>query len=198
MTFNINTFKGQALPQGGARPSLFEVFVTGPLNLGGATLDQSSLTQFRFNCRSATIPPSALGTIEVPYFGRKIKFAGDRVYGSWQVTIMNDEDFGIRSMFEKWSNALNTIESNIRQPVGELNYKSDVEIRQYGKNGNAGAPIRSYKLIGAFPTVIGPIQLDWNATDQIETFDVTFEYDYAMPDVGDEKNVYTGKETSAR
>lgn len=196
MAFNINTFKSNALPRGGARPSLFDVFVTGPLNLGDSGLDQSTLQQFRWSCRGASLPAGALGTIEVPYFGRKIKLAGDRVFGSWQIQVFNDEDFGIRSMFEKWSNALNTIETNIRLPAKELNYKSELIVNQYGKNGNDDAPIHSYKLIGAFPTVIGPIQLDWNATDQIEIFDVTMEFDYWLPEVQGEKNNYTGKETS--
>jgi hypothetical protein len=196
MAFNINDFKSQALPFGGARPTLFEVTVAGPLNLGEA-LDQASLNQFRFVCRSAQLPPSALGTIEVPYFGRKIKLAGDRVFQSWQVTVMNDEDFSIRSMLEKWSNALNTIETNIRRPSSELNYKSEIEVKQYGKNGNSGLPLRSYKLIGAFPTVISPIDLDWNSTDQIENFTVTFEYDYWLPESTNELNQYTGKENSA-
>lgn len=193
MAFNINNFKGQALPFGGARPTLFEVIVGNPLNLGEA-LDAASVSQFRFVCRSAQIPPSALGTIEIPYFGRKIKLAGDRVFQSWQVTVMNDEDFSVRSMLEKWSNALNTIETNIRRPLGELNYKADVEVRQFGKNGNGNAPIRSYKLIGAFPTVISPIDLDWNSTDQIENFTVTFEYDYWLPSLTNELNQYNGKE----
>lgn len=196
MAFNINNFKGQALPYGGARPTLFEVVVGNPLNLG-ETLDQASLTQFRFVCRAASVPPSALGTIEVPYFGRKIKLAGDRVFASWQVTVMNDEDYSIRSMLEKWSNALNTIETNIRRPVGELNYKSDILVRQFGKNGAGNAPIRVYRLVGAFPTVISPIDLDWNATDQIENFSVTFEYDYWLPDLGNELNQYSGKELSS-
>jgi hypothetical protein len=196
MAFNINNFKGQALPFGGARPTLFEVIVGAPPNLGEA-LDAASLSQFRFVCRAAQIPPSALGTIEIPYFGRKIKLAGDRVFQSWQVTVMNDEDFSVRSMLEKWSNALNTIETNIRRPLGELNYKSDVLVRQFGKNGAGGAPIRVYKLIGAFPTVISPIDLDWNSTDQIENFTVTFEYDYWLPDLGNELNTYNGKELSS-
>lgn len=195
MAFNINDFKSQALPFGGARPTLFEVVVGGPLALGEG-LDASSISQFRFVCRSAQIPPSALGTIEIPYFGRKIKLAGDRVFQSWQVTVMNDEDFTVRSMLEKWSNAINTIETNVRRPVTELNYKSEITVNQYGKNGAAGTPIRQYQLIGAFPTVVSPIDLDWNSTDQIENFTVTFEYDYWLPFGLQELNSYSGKERS--
>lgn len=196
MAFNINDFKSAALPFGGARPSQFEVILGAPANLREA-LDQASLNQFRLVCRAASLPPSALGTIEVPYFGRKIKLAGDRVYSSWQVTVMNDEDFAIRSLLEKWSNAMNTIETNIRRPLRETGYKADIEVRQYGKNDTADIPVRSYRIVGAFPTVISPIDLDWNATDQIENFNVTFEYDYWVPLLSNDINKYTGLETSA-
>ena len=197
MAFNINKFKSGALPQGGARPSQFDLHITGPLSLGGRALDQTTLAQSPLVCRAASLPASAIGTIEIPYFGRKIKLAGDRVVSSWQVTVMNDEDFGVRSMFEMWSNAINTIESNVRLPVGELSYKSEIDVNQYGKNGIAELPVRSYKMIGAFPTIIGPIQLDWNATDQIEVYDVTFEMDYWLPDIGNALNRYSGQELSA-
>ncbi len=191
MAFNINNFKSDALPFGGARPTLFEVTVGGPISLG-ETLEKGTLDKFKFVCRSAQIPPSALGTIEIPYFGRKIKLAGDRVFQSWQVTVMNDEDFAVRSMLEKWSNALNTIETNVRRTDRENNYKSEINVIQYGKNGQS--PLREYTLIGAFPTVISPIDLDWNSTDQIENFTVTFEYDYWLPTKQKELNVYNGKE----
>lgn len=191
MAFNINNFKSDALPFGGARPTLFEVTVGGPIALG-EELETSTIRKFRFVCRSAQIPPSALGTIEIPYFGRKIKLAGDRVFQSWQVTVMNDEDFAVRSMLEKWSNALNTIETNVRRPIRELDYKSEINVIQYGKNGLS--PLREYTLMGAFPTVISPVDLDWNSTDQIENFTVTFEYDYWLPTKQNQLNNYSGKE----
>ena len=31
---------------------------------------------------------------------------------------------------------------------------------------------------GLFPTNIGDITMDWNTTDEIETFEVTFAYDW--------------------
>ena len=70
---------------------------------------------------------SSVGEFEVPYFGRKIKIAGDRTFADWQVNIMNDEDFGVRSMFETWSNALNRHVSNVRYPVlSREGYKADL------------------------------------------------------------------------
>ena len=197
MAFNIQAFKSLALPTGGARPSLFQVTINRPPN--GIAFNTGTLEKFTFTCRAAQLPASAVGTIEVPYFGRKVKLAGDRVFQSWQVTVMNDEDFDVRNLFETWSNYLNTHETNIRRTSEELQYKSELEVVQFSKGGptNDGIPIRSYLLAGAFPTVISPIALDWNSTDQIETFDVTFEYDYWLPGKTTQViNSYTGREES--
>jgi hypothetical protein len=163
---------------GGARPALFEIYLIPPPGVGA---DQDSQDKFRFTCRGASIPAATIQAIDVGYFGRKIKVQGDRTFSDWQVTVMNDEDFLVRSMFEKWSNALNRLESNIRDPnfTGDENsYKCDMNVIQYGKDGEL---IRQYDIIGAFPTTVSEIQLDWDTTNQIETFTVTFAYDYWLP-----------------
>ena len=189
--FNISTFKTRGLTQGGARPTLFEVYMTPPAGVGA---DQDSADKFRFTCRGASLPAASVQSIDVGYFGRKIKVQGDRTFTDWTVTIMNDEDFLVRSMFEKWSNALNRMESNIRDPnfVEENDYKVDMDIIQYGKDGTV---IRQYVIIGAFPTEVSDIQLDWDTTNQIETFTVRFAYDYWLPAMED-TNAYLGDAVS--
>ena len=89
MAFNINEIKSQ-LALGGARPSLFQVTLTNPVN---AAAD----LKFPFMCRAAQMPASTLGTIEVPYFGRKVKIAGDRTFAEWTVTLIQDEDMIVRN-----------------------------------------------------------------------------------------------------
>jgi hypothetical protein len=176
MPFNINNFKQNGLVYGGARPSLFSVYLSVPTNIG---INPISVDKFRFVCRSAEIPESSTASIEVPYFGRKIKVAGERTFGDWGVTVMNDEDFSVRAMFETWSNALNRLVSNVRDPgVARENYKTNLEVVQYGKDGTK---IRSYEIVGAFPTQIGNIGLDWDSASQVETFSVNFSYDYWLP-----------------
>jgi hypothetical protein len=178
MPFNINSFKQNGLVYGGARPSLFNVRLSVPQGIG---IDNVSVQKFEFVCRTAELPASSVGEFDVPYFGRKIKLAGDRTFADWQVNVMNDEDFAVRSMFETWSNALNRLVSNVRDPaLSRENYKSDLEVIQYSKDGEI---IRSYAIIGAFPTEIGAISLDWDTQNSIETFPVTFSYDYWIPEV---------------
>jgi hypothetical protein len=176
MPFNINTFRSNGLVYGGARPSLFNVFLSVPQGIG---IDSVSVDKFRFVCRSAELPASSVSSIDVPYFGRKIKVAGERSFTDWSVTVMNDEDFAVRAMFEAWSNALNRMVSNIRDPnITAENYKADLEIIQYSKDGTEA---RSYQLVGAFPTEIGNIALDWDSANAVESFSVNFAYDYWIP-----------------
>jgi hypothetical protein len=176
--FNISTFKTRGLTQGGARPSLFEVYLTVPTSVNADTL---SADKFRFTCRAAALPAATIGDIPVSYFGRQIKVSGDRTFQDWTVNVLNDEDFLVRSMFEKWSNSMNRLEANIRDPLYALNensYKSDLTVIQYSKDGKA---IRGYNLIGAFPTNVDAIGLSWESANQIESFGVTFTYDYWLP-----------------
>lgn len=164
MAFNINEMRSQ-LVYGGARQNLFQVRINNPANASGDL-------KTPFMVQAAQIPESQLGVIPVFYFGRQMKLAGDRTFGDWTVTIINDEDFLIRNAMEEWSNRINRLERNVRE-IGR--YKSNATVIQYGKDGS---PIREYKFDGIFPSVISPIELDWGNTDQIESFQVTFSYDY--------------------
>jgi hypothetical protein len=169
MAFNINEIKSQ-LTFGGAKASLFQVQITNPIN-GIADLKTPFMVQ------ASSIPESTLGTIEVPYFGRKVKIAGDRTFAEWTVTIINDEDFLIRNAMESWMAAINSHQGNIRQleSASPSAYKSQAQITQYSKTG---LPLRTYQFNGIYPTTIAPITMDWATTDDIERFDVTFQYDY--------------------
>ena len=164
MAFNINEIKSQ-LTFGGAKASLFSVAITNPINEAA-----NAITPFMV--QAAQIPPSTLGVIEVPYFGRKVKVAGDRTFGEWNVTVINDEDFLIRNAMEAWMASINSHEGNV---TAGNDYKNQAQITQYAKTGS---PLRTYNFNGLFPTNIGDITMDWNTTDEIETFEVTFAYDW--------------------
>ena len=161
---------------GGARPTLFEVYLTPPPGIG---VDQNSQDKFRFTCRGASLPASTIQSIDVGYFGRKITVQGDRTFQDWSVTVMNDEDFGVRSMFEAWHNAINTIVSNVRlQSASREEYKTVLDVTQFSKDGEI---LRTYQLVGAFPTSVAGIGLGWDSQNAIEEFAVNFSYDYWLP-----------------
>ena len=175
MAFNIKEFIGQGLRLGGARPTLFDVVLTMPPAIPGVGPEGES--KFRFTCRATSAPASSIASVDVGYFGRYTKVAGDRTFADWDVTVINDEDFVVRDMFEAWHNAINTIVSN-RKIVGGNSYTSTGIITQYGKQGNI---IKQYQIFDLFPTTVSDMALSWDTQNQIQEFGVTFAYNYWVP-----------------
>lgn len=168
MAFNINDIRAQ-LTYGGARPSLFQVIISNPVN-------PVADLKVPFLCKTAQIPSSTLGLIEVPYFGRKLKMAGDRRFDPWTVTIINDEDFLVRNAMEEWNNSINLYQQNVTAlgSGAPSLYKSQATVTQFGK---AGEILRVYQFNGIYPEIVSNIDLAWAAVDEIEEFQVQFQYD---------------------
>tara|TARA_Y100001973_G_C5207168_1_gene342426 strand:- start:5580 stop:6125 length:546 start_codon:yes stop_codon:yes gene_type:complete len=169
MAFNVNEIRSQ-LTLGGARNSLFQVRINNPANSAGDL-------KVPFLVKATQIPASTLGVIEVPYFGRKMKIAGDRLFAPWQVTVINDEDFLIRNSLEEWMGEINKHAENTRGfgSAGPDGYKKDATVTQFSKTG---VPIREYKFVGIYPAELAEIDLNWEAVDQIQEFQCIFQYDY--------------------
>lgn len=187
MPFNLNEFRSK-LSLDGARPNLFQVNMQLPVfaTEGVATKAQSKLS---FMIKSAQLPGSTIGTVPVFYFGRELKYAGNRTFPDWTVTIINDEDFSIRESFERWLNAINSHAANQRNQLAysTTQYTADLYVDQFAKNTSQGGTnpdstfegaVKTYKFIGAFPVDVSPIDLDWGANDSIEEFTVTFSYQW--------------------
>lgn len=172
MAFNINEIKAN-LQFGGARPTLFKVIMSPP---PGVLEISGQLSRLEFVARATQIPSSDIGLIQIPYFGRKYKVAGDRTFSPWSVDIMNDEDFAVRDAMERWNYAINSYEGNkTLSGTSPLDYKGVAEVIQYSKEGDI---VRVYSFQGIYPESVSAIGLDWNANDTIEEFSVTFQYDY--------------------
>lgn len=184
MAFNIEDFKSKGLALGGARPSLFEIILTNWPGSGAAG------AQLRFLAKASSIPPSVVESIDIPYFGRKIKLVGDRVFTNWSITVMNDENFLIRNAFLNWHEQLNGKKTNTMNnevTTSPNTYKRQIFVRQYSKGGDGvgeDGSIFQCQLVGAFPVTIDAIQLDWDAINQVEQFDVEFAYDYWVAGAG--------------
>ena len=172
---SISAFRGK-LTGGGARSNLFEVDITFPASVGPDAVRDEKVN---FLCKAAEIPASNLGNIPVPYRGRVLPVAGDRTFDPWTVTIINDTDFIIRDAMEKWSNSINDLQT----AQGTINpevYQRSAQVKQLSREGSApGDPektLRIYNFQGIYPNTVSSIPLDFGATDQIEEFQVTFNY----------------------
>lgn len=174
MAFRIQDFRSQ-MALDGARYNLFECTMTFP---GSVVANVNGVSEkFTFMCHSGQIPGSTVSPIPVNYFGRELKFAGNRTFPEWTVTIWNDEDFRLRNAFENWMNGINQHRFNLRNPalVSPVDYQQDGYVKQYGKTGDV---LKAYKFIGMFPIDVSAIDLDWGTNDSIQEYAVTFAYQW--------------------
>jgi len=163
----INAFKAK-LKAGGARANLFQVKVSFPSYAEG----NMELTSFM--CKGAVLPASEIANIDVPFRGRQIKVAGDRVFQPWTITIINDNGMEVRNAFEKWMNEINSNESNIGL-ASPAEYQTDMIVEQLDKAGNV---TKTYNIRAAFPTNISQIDLNFDTSNAIEEFTVELTYNY--------------------
>jgi hypothetical protein len=172
MAFSVNEFRSQMVGDG-ARPNLFEVSMPFP----AFSAPENAQTKLTFMCKSAQLPGSTLGVVPVQYFGRELKFVGNRTFTDWTISVINDEDFIVRNAFERWMNGINSHNLNVRNPAALApgGYTVDGDVRQFGKKGDV---LKRYKFVGLFPTDITPIDVDWGSNDTIEEFSVTMSYQW--------------------
>jgi hypothetical protein len=174
MAFNVAEFRANLVGDG-ARPNLFSVSLVFPAiaTAGGPVASQ----KITFLAKTAQLPGSTVGQVPLYYFGRELKFAGNRTFADWSLQVINDEDFSVRTALESWMNSINSHAGNVRNSSGvsPSSYSTDATVTQYNKAGQA---IQTYKFVGMFPLDVAPIDLDWGTNDTIEEFNVTFAYQY--------------------
>lgn len=194
----LEDFKARLIG-GGARPNLFEVelnfpgFATASTSQNNESSDQTRTASelSRFMIKTANLPASTVGVIEVPFRGRNLKIAGDRTFDTWTITVINDVDFTLRTTFEKWMNAINKHDDNSGL-INPAQYQRDAIVKQFGRSSVASANsdvtnptatipgdsvpvLKAYKFYGIFPTSVSAIDLSYDSTDSIEEFTVDLQ-----------------------
>ena len=183
----ISTFKSK-LAGGAARPNLFEVEIPQFPAFVGGSWDNETRDKFSFMAKAAALPASNVAQIEIPFRGRVLKVAGDRTFDVWTVTIINDEDFRIRTAMEQWMNMLSKLD-NATGATNPSSYMVDAYVHQLGRgiqkfseghgaDSTQQEPLRTYKFFDIFPTNVGQIDLSYESTDTPEEFTVDFQVQY--------------------
>ena len=117
------------------------------------------------------------------------KVAGDRTFDTWTVTVINDNDFVIRTAMEDWmqeiaqyadgSGLLNPADYQVMQL---LNSSKRLTSDTNARSGDGLETAKKYKFYGFFPTNIAAIDLSYDTSDTIEEFTVEFQVQYWSPD----------------
>ena len=173
----LSQFKSKLIG-GGARPNLFEVELT--TLPAGISWDAEI---FRYLCKAAALPASNIAQIDVPFRGRIFKVAGDRTFDVWQITVINDEDFKIRTAFESWMGLISKLDNNMGATNPDA-YMTNATVFQLGRgsqkesrdnSGSNNAVLKEYEFVDIFPTAISAIDLSYDTSDAIEEFTVDFQ-----------------------
>ena len=101
--------------------------------------------------------------------------AGERTFDTWTITVINDNDFKIRTAFEQWMNGISKL-SDGSGIINPLTYQVDgMKVNQLNRSGEV---LRAYKFYGVFPTNVSQIDLSMDTTDSIQEFTVELQVLY--------------------
>lgn len=180
---SISSFISQF--KGGFRPNRY--LVDG--SIGGT----ESTT--KFHILSASLPGSKINTMSIPYRGRNFKMPGNREYGAWEITVLDDvqRESGTKLWddFHKWTENFNSHATNLSKfPSGfgalEINGQNadglgmnNWTIKQLDIDGNI---TKTVVLSNCWPSKVGQIALSMDKNDELVTFPVTIQYQYIKVD----------------
>ena len=167
----LSNFVG-ALRDGGARANQFEVNIT-----GGPAAILTTNQDFKFLCKSTSVPALTMGEIAVPYRGRNIYVAGDRTYETWAITVISDRGMFMRSAFEQWQSFLGDIGGTTnRSSIGDTpsQYYGTALIKQKDRNDET---LRTYSLFDIWPTSVDAMEFAYE-TEGLMEFGVTFRFNH--------------------
>ena len=198
MATPLGILEFQKAIRGGVRPTLFSVShawpqgtsLSEPVIDGVAASKGSAVT---YMCKSAALPATNVGTVELPFRGRVIKVPGDRSYETWTGTFYMDDAFALRSAYEKWIELTNAVDKNTAS-TDIVDTWVDIQVTQLDKFGGTGAAdgklteLRTYNLVSAWPVSVSQISLAYDNNDSYEEFDVEFAYQYHTSSGGKNKN----------
>ena len=168
---NIDDFKA-SLIGGGARANQFRVTITPPSGIAiGLDTRRTS-----FLVKAAALPSRAITEIPLKFRGRTIFMAGDQADPeTWEVTFLNDTDFGIKNAIELWSNGINDFALNTGV-VSPSDYQTDLTVEQLDRDETV---LKTYILRNCWPTTSGSaIELSMDTESTVEDFTVSWRYQH--------------------
>jgi hypothetical protein len=174
---------------GGTRANRFEVtgifptasdFGVGPVSVGA--------NETKFKIFATSMPKAELGTIQVPYRGRLLNFAGDRSYGNWAVSIYDDNNTNnLWKAFNTWKELL---DGHLTHQVANSDFdystlQRDWTVKQLPLNGQPSGttPLRQITLKNCWPSQISSMDFDMAKADQT-IFNVVLTFDWYSIDTG--------------
>ena len=169
--FHLQNF--MAVMKDGARPNQFYCDLSLPAALIGS-IPNGALAENRmkFYIKATSIPSMTNGEIVIPFRGGQYKIPGDKTFGDWSITVVNDTDFVIRDALERWHDLIiGNVNRDSAVEDDPMAYMSNGTVAQLSRNDTT---LKTYLMTGCWPKEIGEIALSSDSENQIEEFTVTF------------------------
>ena len=126
--------------------------------------------------KTATLPSTTIGNVEIPYQGRKVNMPGDRAApADMAMTIIYNT---ANNIHKKFHDAMNAIQGSENTGIAQTDLIANTMTIGVGDPASPNASIQSYTLYGVIPTSIGAVEVSHETTDALLTFDATIQYTY--------------------
>lgn len=179
--YDIVHFYNTVTKRGLARNNLYRI------NSIGSIFTAESNADLLIYAKDGIVPSRSIDTQTVKFkaFDFVVPMAAKYPENTaWSVTFYCDKSYVLRSILESWSRA--TYDEH--QHTQELSFaQSDIEIVLLD-NSNIDPskrilkPIKTYKLIGAFPVNLGSLQYNVGSDGEFVTQQVTMAFQYVIAD----------------
>lgn len=179
MSFNVQNIVSSLNKQGVAKTSHFEVQLTSPFGSGEER-------DMMYRADAAELPGRTITTVDgykPGNYGPVTKIAYGQLYADATITFLLSEDMREKEYFEIWQNYMVNTGAFDESGTGRFsmskfnpnyydNYVGSMIVRQYGGGGELRT-IHTFNEV--MPTIIQPIQMNWN-DDGMARLTVTFAY----------------------
>jgi hypothetical protein len=128
---------------------------------------------FGYLVKACSMPSRTIGEIPLNWNGMVYKVPADPTFDDFTITFLNDIDCSVKDYFENWLELIATMNDNTRMTHDEV--KATVVVQQLNGNGEV---VRTYRMLHAHPKQMDAIELDYDTTDSVENFVITFSYSY--------------------
>jgi hypothetical protein len=119
---------------------------------------------------STSLPGSTITPVETPWQGMNYKFGSVQTFDDWTCTFRVDAAAQLRKDLKAWQNLIHDPATNVSGVPSD--YFADQTLVLLDNNGD---DILTMTLVGAWPTSVGEIALDYGSTD-VATLDCTFSF----------------------
>lgn len=168
---NTNQFRSSFTQRGiPARNNKFDLRI---LALPEAVATYSEYKDIVYRCRETTLPGRNINTTEFSAYGPPKKIAYGAAYENQSLTIIVSDDMFEKTLFDRWQSYITNDETGSDVKYHD-SYVGKVQVTQYNNTGEIAT--KTVEFIDAFPVVVSPMRVAWDANDEYHVLEIELAY----------------------